>query len=68
LLDLAIRWLGGEPPEVRVSDAIRPTLIAIKRGEVPMTDVMALARALTARQAKVVPRFLRRTRPSVPTS
>jgi hypothetical protein len=49
LLDLAIRWLSGEPPEVRASDAIRPTLLAIKRGEVAMADVMALARELTPR-------------------
>jgi len=61
LLDLAIRWLRGEPPEVRVSDALRPTLISIKRGEVPMPDVMALARELTpklegARQASPLPR------------
>jgi hypothetical protein len=61
LLDLAIRWLGGEPPDVRVSDRLRPTLIAIKRGEVPMTDVMALARELTptleaARQASALPK------------
>lgn len=61
LLDLAIRWLSGEPPTVRVSDAIRPTLIAIKRGEVPMTDVMELARELTpkleaARQTSPLPR------------
>src|SRR5262249_13361038 len=44
LLDLAIRWLRGEPPEVRVSDDIRPTLRTIKRGEMPIADVMALAR------------------------
>jgi hypothetical protein len=61
LLDLAIRWLAGEPPEVRVSDALRPTLVAIKRGEVAMTDVMALARELTpkleaARQTSPLPR------------
>jgi hypothetical protein len=61
LLDLAIRWLGGEPPEVRVSDALRPTLVAIKRGDVAMTDVMALARELTprleaARQASHLPK------------
>ena len=61
LLDLAIRWLTGEPPEVRVSDALRPTLLAIKRGEVPMPDVMALARELTpkleaARQSSPLPR------------
>ena len=49
LLDLAIRWLAGEPPEVRVSDRLRPTLMAIKRGEVAMPDVMALARELTPR-------------------
>lgn len=47
LLDLAIRWLRGEPPDVRVSDARRPTLLAIKRGELPMTEVIALARTLT---------------------
>ena len=61
LLDLAIRWLAGEPPEVRVSAQIRPTLLAIKRGELPMPDVMALARELTpkleaARQASPLPR------------
>jgi hypothetical protein len=49
LLDLAIRWLRGEPPGVRVSDELRPTLLAVKRGEVPMPDVMALARELTPR-------------------
>ena len=61
LLDLAIRWLSGEPPDVRASDALRPTLLAIKRGEVAMTDVMTLARELTpkleaARQASPLPR------------
>jgi len=61
LLDSAIRWLGGEPPDVRVSEALRPTLVAIKRGEVPMPDVMALAHELTprleaARQTSPLPR------------
>ena len=61
LLDLAIRWLRGEPPTVRVSDELRPTLLSIKRGEVPMADVVALARELTprleaARQASPLPR------------
>jgi hypothetical protein len=61
LLDLAIRWLAGEPPDVRVSEELRPTLIAIKRGEVAMSDVMALARELVpkleaARQASRLPR------------
>jgi hypothetical protein len=61
LLDLAIRWLGGEPPDVRVSDALRPTLVAIMRGELAMAEVMALARELTprleaARQSSPLPR------------
>ncbi|HUS31895.1 MAG TPA: hypothetical protein VMZ53_25515, partial [Kofleriaceae bacterium] len=62
LLDLAIRWLSAEPPTVRVSDSLRPTLIAIEKGEVPMPDVMALARELTpkleaARQTSPLPRY-----------
>jgi hypothetical protein len=62
LLDLAIRWLSGEEPHVRASDAIRPTLLSIKRGELPMTEVMALARELTprleaARQASPLPSY-----------
>ncbi len=61
LLDLAIRWLAGETPNVRVSEALRPTLLAIKHGEVPTADVMALARELTpkletARQTSPLPR------------
>ena len=61
LLDSAIRWLRGEPPDVRVSDSLRPTLLAIKKGEVPMADVMALAHELTprleaARQGSPLPR------------
>jgi RNA repair pathway DNA polymerase beta family len=61
LLDLAIRWLRGEPPTVRVSEALRPTLLAIKRGEMPMPEVMALARTLTpqleaARTASPLPK------------
>jgi hypothetical protein len=49
LLDLAIRWLGGGPPELRVRDELRPTLLAIKRGELPIAEVVAMARALTPR-------------------
>jgi hypothetical protein len=49
LLDAAIRWLSGEPPSVVVSATLRPTLLAIKRGEVATDDVMALARELTPR-------------------
>ncbi len=47
LLDLAIRLLRGEPPSVRVSEALRPTLLAIKQGELPMSEVMQMARQLT---------------------
>lgn len=49
LLDLAIRLLRGEPPTVRVSEELRPTLLAIKQGELPMGEVMAMARQLTPR-------------------
>ena len=61
LLDLAVRWLRGEPPDVRASDAIRPTLLAIKAGELPIADVLELARSLTprleaARAASPLPR------------
>ncbi len=47
LLDLAIRWLSGEPPEVQISEPLRPTLFAIMQGEIAMPEVMALARSLT---------------------
>jgi hypothetical protein len=62
LLDLAIRWLSGEEPRVQASEAIRPTLLSIKHGEVPMPDVMALARELTprleaARQGSPLPKL-----------
>lgn len=49
LLDSAIRWLSGEPPSVRVSDELRPTLLAIKKGELPMTEVMQLAQQMVPR-------------------
>ncbi|MBA2542622.1 MAG: UDP-phosphate N-acetylglucosaminyl 1-phosphate transferase, partial [Deltaproteobacteria bacterium] len=62
LLDLAIRWLAGEAPSVVVSDHLRPTLLAIKNGEVPTPEVMTIARELTpklegARQASPLPRY-----------
>lgn len=47
LLDLAIRLLRGEPPTVQVSPALRPTLLAIKHGERPMSEVMQMAKQLT---------------------
>jgi len=62
LLDLAIRWLrGGETPSLVVPDALRPTLLAIKRGEVRLAEVIAMARAMTpeleaARASSPLPR------------
>jgi hypothetical protein len=61
LLDLAIRWLEGAPAALRVTGDMRDTLWSIKRGEVPMTDVVAMARAMTprleaARAASPLPR------------
>jgi hypothetical protein len=47
LLDLAIRWLSGETPDVRSGEAIRPMLLAIKGGELAMTEVMELAHEMT---------------------
>jgi hypothetical protein len=47
LLDLAIRWLSGETPDVRSGEAIRPMLLAIKGGELAMTEVMELANEMT---------------------
>ncbi|HVV85419.1 MAG TPA: nucleotidyltransferase domain-containing protein, partial [Kofleriaceae bacterium] len=64
LLDVATRWLSGAPdeaPDLRVGDALRPTLLAIKRGEVALAEVLAMARAMTpaleaARAASRLPR------------
>ncbi|MEO8549694.1 MAG: nucleotidyltransferase domain-containing protein [Kofleriaceae bacterium] len=47
LLDLAIRWLSGEPPDVRASEALKPTLLAIRAGEIAMGEVIQLAKELT---------------------
>ncbi len=62
LLDLAIRWLRGEPPVVQVAPELRPFLLAIKHGQVPMPEVMARARQLTpeleaARDKSPLPRL-----------
>ena len=62
LLDLAIRWLrGGAAPSLIVPEDLRPTLLAIKRGLVPLGEVIAMARAMTpqleaARAASPLPR------------
>jgi hypothetical protein len=61
LLDLATRWLAGGKPELRVRDELRPQLLAIKGGQVPMPEVVAMATAMTpaleaARAASPLPR------------
>lgn len=63
LLALATRWLAGDPrqaPVLRVDGDERDALLAIKRGEVPMAEVVARARAMTpaleaARAASALP-------------
>jgi hypothetical protein len=47
LLDLAIRWLSGGPPDVRATEALKPTLLAIKGGELAMGEVMRIAKEMT---------------------
>lgn len=64
LLDLATRWLAAAPgasPGMRAPDALRPTLLAIKAGELALDEVLALARSMTpaleaARAASRLPR------------
>jgi hypothetical protein len=63
LLDLAIRWLeSSTPPSLRVPDALRETLLAIKHGEVATDEVLAMARSMTPRleQARAASRLPRR--------
>jgi hypothetical protein len=63
LLDLAIRWLEStSPPSLRVPDALRATLLAIKHGEVATDEVLAMARSMTPRleQARTASRLPRR--------
>lgn len=64
LLDLATRWLAADrdaPPPLQVPAALAPTLLAIKRGELAMAEVVAMARGMTpaleaARAASRLPR------------
>jgi RNA repair pathway DNA polymerase beta family len=62
LLDEGTRWLRGEPATVRVPDNMRATLLSIKRGELPMDDVVMMARSMTpaleaARENSPLPRW-----------
>ncbi len=43
LLDSAIHWLATGEPRLEVLDAARPRLLAIKRGEVPLAEVLEMA-------------------------
>jgi len=47
LIDLSIRWLRTGEPELRVRDELRPLLLDIKKGRVPLAEVIALAESLT---------------------
>ncbi len=45
LLDSAIHWLAKGEPRLEVPEPDRPALLAIKRGEVALADVLEMARA-----------------------
>lgn len=46
LIDAAIKWLRNGVPSLRVEGGFRDELLAIKRGEVPLADVLRRAEAL----------------------
>ncbi len=46
LIDAAIKWLQNGVPSLRVEGAFREELLAIKRGEVQLTEVLRRAEAL----------------------
>lgn len=61
LLDTSIHWLRFGTPTMRVRDALRPTLLDIKKGRIPLGEVLALAESMTpelerARSESVLPR------------
>ncbi|TKC98549.1 DNA polymerase beta superfamily protein [Polyangium fumosum] len=61
LIDLSIRWLRTGAPELCVRDELRPVLLDIKKGRVPLADVITLAESLTpeleaARRESKLPR------------
>ncbi len=60
LLDSAIHWLSTGEPRLEVPAAQRPELLAIKRGEVALAEVLEMARARmpaleTARRSTPLP-------------
>jgi RNA repair pathway DNA polymerase beta family len=60
LIDAAIRWLHSGVPSLRVEGAFRDELLAIKRGEVPLADVLRRAEEMipaleAARSATALP-------------
>jgi hypothetical protein len=61
LIDLSIRWLRTGVPELSVRDELRPVLLDIKKGRTPLSEVIALAEAMTpeleaARRESTLPR------------
>lgn len=46
LIASATDWLATGEPHLEVSSALKPELLAIKRGEVPLDDVVALAESM----------------------
>ncbi len=47
LIDTAVHWLRTGEARMRVRDSLRATLIDIKKGRVPLAEVMELAEAMT---------------------
>lgn len=47
LIDLSIRWLRTGEPELRVRGELRPLLLDIKKGRVPLSEVISIAESLT---------------------
>jgi len=61
LIGTAIEWLRSGRAELEVAEPLRATLLAIKRGELPLAEVVRLADAMTpeleaARNASRLPR------------
>ena len=47
LLDTAIQWLRTGEPNMRVRDSLRGTLLDIKKGRMPLAEVLQMAESLT---------------------
>ncbi len=61
LIDLSICWLRTGEPELCVRDELRPVLLDIKKGRMPLSEVITLAESMTpeleaARKESKLPR------------